>query len=276
MMIYYRIMKLSKYLSSILYTFITLLFLSGAFFITNRNEKPAIFVSKQQSAISINENFWLYFNLGQKRLISSLYWVATILDSDVDHYKNRDLNSWMFIRFNTISLLEPKFYENYSFGGPYLSIIKDDLTGADIIYSKGLENYPDDYSLLLNGGFHYYFEQENPTKAFPIWSKLKKLPQTPQYVISSLARIESERGNLDDSLIILKEYQSKFPKKSMIWEKVNEQIYSVKAEIDLKCLNNNLSSCSRNDWDGNPYIIVNGRFKALKEWVLYRPRWKKL
>ena len=267
-------MKLSKYLNSFFYVLIALLFLSTAFFISKKNEKPAVFVNAQQSTMNINENFWLYFNLGQKRMISSLYWIATILESDVDHYKEKDLNSWMFIRFNTISLIDPKFYENYSFGGPYLSIIKDDLIGADILYTKGLKYYPYDYSLLLNSGFHYYFEQRNPTKAYPIWSKLKKLQRTPQYVISALARIESERGNLEDSLLILKEYQSRFPKNSRIWEKVNEQIYSVKSEIDLECLNNNLKECSKNDWDGNPYIIENGKYKASKNWVLYRPKWK--
>ena len=269
-------MKLSKYLNSYFYLMIAVLLLSTAFFISRKNEKPAVFVSAQQSTININENFWVYFNLGQKRMLSSLYWVATILESDVDHYKDHDLNSWMFVRFNTISLIDPKFYENYSFGGPYLSIIKDDLAGADRLYTKGLENYPEDYSLLLNSGFHYYFEQKNPLKAYPIWSKLKNLEKTPQYVISSLARIESEKGNLDDSLLILKEYQSRFPKSSIIWQKVNDQIYSVKAEIDLECLNKNLAKCSPEDWDGNPYVLLNGKFSASKEWILYRPKFKKL
>ena len=269
-------MKLSKYLNTYFYLLIAVLFLSTAFFISNKNEKPAVFVNSQQSTININENFWLYFNLGQKRLLSSLYWVSTILESDVVHYKERDLNSWMFIRFNTISIIDPQFYENYSFGGPYLSIIKDDLVGADILYSKGLIYYPDDYSLLLNSGFHYYFEQRNPDKAFPIWSKLKTLELTPQYVISAIARIESERGNLGDSLLILKEYQSRFPKNSRIWENVNEQIYSVKSELDLECLNNHLSNCSKNDWDGNPYILIEGKYKASRNWVLYRPKWKKI
>lgn len=266
-------MKLSKSLSSFFYVLIVVLILSSAYSVSRKNEKPAIFVSNQQSIININENFWLYLNLGQKRLISSLYWIATILDSDVDHYKNRDLNSWMFIRFNTISLIDPKFYENYSFGGPYLSIIKDDLNGADIIYSKGLINYPDDYSILLNSGFHYYFEQRNPAKAYPIWTKLKNLKKTPQYVISAIARIESERGNLNDSFLILKEYQSRFPKNSLIWNKVNEQLYSVKAEIDLECLNKKLENCSTTDWDGTPYVLLNGVFKASKKWILYRPKW---
>lgn len=268
-------MKLSKCLSSSFYTLLIGATLSGAFFLSKNNEKPPIFITKQQSTLNINENFWLYFNLGQKRLISSLYWVSTILDSDIDHYKNRDLNSWMFLRFNTISLLEPEFYENYKFGGPYLSIIKDDLSGADIIYDKGLSHYPNDYSLLLNSSFHYYFEQKNLDKAYPILMKLRNNPKTPQYIISSLARIESDRGNLDDSLTILKEYQDRFEKESILWKKIDTQIYSLKAEIDLTCLNHQLKKCSLVDHEGNKYLMKEGIFVAPKPWTPYRPTWTK-
>ncbi|MEA9354665.1 hypothetical protein SHI21_00515 [Bacteriovorax sp. PP10] len=266
-------MKLSKYLSLYIYIMVIILALSGAFLISSQNAKPTLFVSKQQSTLNINENFWMYFNLGQKRLISSFYWVGTILDSDVDHYKKKDLNSWMFIRFNTISLLEPKFYENYKFGGPYLSIIKDDLSGADIIYDKGLRQYPDDYSLLLNSGFHYYFEQKDLNKAYPILNKLKNKPEAPQYMISALARIESNRGNLMDSFLILKEYQTRFKPESPIWKKINEQLYSLKAEIDLNCLNNNQKNCSKIDFDGVPYKVLNLKYQASKTWIPYRPKW---
>lgn len=266
-------MKLSKYLSLYISALVIILLLSGAFLISNQNTKPALFVSKQQSTFNINENFWMYFNLGQKRLLSSFYWVTTILESDVDHYKKKDLNSWMFIRFNTISLLEPRFYENYNFGGTYLSIIKDDLAGADIIYDKGIKQYPNDYSLLLNSGFHYYFEQKNLNKAYPILKKLKDNIQAPQYIISALARIESNRGNLVDSFLILQEHQSRFKPDSIIWKKINEQLYSLKAEIDLDCLNSYKKDCSKTDMDGVPYQYKNFKYEASKEWTLYRPKW---
>lgn len=268
-------MKLSKYISSCIYAVFIILALSGAFVISKKNEKPLLFTSKQQSSFNLNENIFLYFNLGQKRLISSLYWVATILDSDVDHYKQRDLNSWMFIRFNTISLLEPKFYENYNFGGPYLSIIKDDLAGADVIYDKGLAIYPNDYPLLLNSGFHYYFEQKNLVKAYPILNKLKNNPLAPQYIITALARIESDRGNLTDSLVILTEYQSRFDKSTVIWQRIDNQIYSIKAELDLECLNQKNMNCSKSDHNGILYILKNNKYYAAQPWTPYRPKWFK-
>lgn len=268
-------MKLSKYISNVIYAILILLTLSVAFTLSSRSPKPALFISKQQSTLNINEQFWNYINLGQKRLISSLYWIATILDSDVDHYKGKDLNSWMFLRFNTISILEPKFYENYNFGGPYLSVIKDDLYGADIIYDKGLKQYPDDYFLLLNSAFHYYFERADFNKAYPILLKLKGHSQTPPYIVGALARIESNRGNLKDSFIILKEYQVRFKDNPAIWNNINAQLYSIKAEIDLSCLNGKRDNCSKIDYDGVPYILKNNEYLASRKWIPYRTKGKR-
>ena len=110
--------------------------------------QPSLKISKQNSAINVNQTFLNIFSLGQKRLISDLLWIATLLESDTDHYKSRDLDSWMYHRFNTIISLDPKFYNAYLYGGQYLGIVKDDLEGAADIYLKGLEQYPNDYDLL--------------------------------------------------------------------------------------------------------------------------------
>ena len=63
-------------------------------------------------------------------MISSLLWTHTLLFSDYEHYKNDDLDSWMYLRFNTITDLDPRMYEAYNYGGQYLSIVKDDVFGA--------------------------------------------------------------------------------------------------------------------------------------------------
>ncbi|MBT6326719.1 MAG: hypothetical protein HOJ35_12170 [Bdellovibrionales bacterium] len=102
---------------------------------------PKINISKQDSATNINQTFINLFNAGEKQLISSLLWVQTILDSDLEHYQKNDSNNWMFLRFNTIISLDPRFYEAYLYGGQYLSVIKDDDLGAKIIYEKGLSVY---------------------------------------------------------------------------------------------------------------------------------------
>lgn len=124
-------MQISKQASNIISCISIFFLLYLAFYTSKKVSPPILFISKQQSSLNVSESIVENFNIGQKRLISSLLWISTILESDQEHYKNKDLNSWMFLRFKTISFLEPKFYEAYNFGGPYLSIIKNDLAGAD-------------------------------------------------------------------------------------------------------------------------------------------------
>lgn len=135
-----------------------LITLMSACLLNLQNKKPNIVLSKQDTAININTKFLALLSAGHKRLITDTMWIQTLIESDTEHYKKKDLNSWLFIRFNTISVLDPKFYENYSYGGQFLSIVKDDLEGAIYLYEKGLAVYPDDYKLNYDTGFINYFE----------------------------------------------------------------------------------------------------------------------
>ena len=196
-------MRNSKHITDIIFFLILITCLSTAFGISKNTHVPIIVVSKQDSSINIDKKTWDFFHLGQKRLISSLYWIATILESDVEHYKEKDLNSWMFLRFETISILEPMFLETYTFGGPYLSIIKDDLEGAGIIYKKGLKTYPNNYSLLKNAAFHFYFEAEDYQEAEKVYQALRKHPELNPVILTSFARLRSSQGDLRDAFNIL-------------------------------------------------------------------------
>ncbi len=174
----------------------------------------------------------------------------------------------MFLRFKTISELEPRFYENYSYGGPYLSIIKDDLTGASYLYDRGLSFYPNSAHLLLNAGFHYEFEVKDSDKAYPLIKRLSKIEKSTM-LTTTLAKLEARNGDLSDALIIMNELQSSFSKNTIFWEKIYNYRYAIKAEIDLKCLNEKNIKCQTHDLDGNKYIVTNGIFKAQK--ILHNP-----
>lgn len=255
--------------------FLSAIFLIAAYAVNLNNEKPLMFVSKQDKVINFNASLFSYINLGLKRLISSTLWTSTILESDVEHYKKKDLNSWMFLRFNLISELEPQFYENYSFGGPYLSIIKDDIEGASIIYKKGIQQYPNDYSLIKDASFHFYFETKDKASSLEFFSRLKQFPKIPLYLQTSMARLEAAQGNLSAAMAMLNEMQAKFPPNTAIGSRVFDYRYSIKAELDLDCLNDKKESCSVLDLENEPYKLINHSFKAQRAWIPYRPRWRK-
>lgn len=254
--------------------FLAALLLAAAYVVNVNNEKPLMNITKQDQSINFNASLYTYINLGLKRLISSTLWVSTIIESDIDHYKKKDLNSWMFLRFNSISILEPKFYENYSFGGIYLSIIKDDLKGASLIYDHGLKQYENDFTLLRDAGFHFYFEVQDYKRAYEIYSKLKNHPQASSLIISTLARLEKDFGNPEEAFtLLLNKYEQLQDKNSFLAKKIRSHLYALKAEQDLNCLNSKDKSkktCSTVDLDGNAYIILNGSYCAQERWEPFK------
>lgn len=270
-------MKISKLFSNILLTLFIVVSLSVSYSIAKIMAKPPIFVSRQESSYNINNAFWTYFHLGQKRLISSLMWVTTIVDADVEHYKKRDLNSWIFLRFSTISILEPLFKETYSFGGPYLSIAKDDITGASYIYDRGLKFYPNDYNILYNASFHYYFESHEYDKAKVSLERLIVNPKTPLFAFTSLARIKADQVGHEDAYIFLSEYLKKLSPDSIMHKKITQYLYRLKADIDLECLNHAKDSnkCALNDYEGIPYRKEAGAYIANKNYPEFKIKRRK-
>ena len=264
-------MKLSKYFSNAFTVALILLGLSGALFVSKKSEKPTLFVTKQQSSLNLDNNFLQFFHLGQKRLFSSLFWISTILESDHDHYKARDLNSWMFLRFLTISNLEPKFLMTYTFGGVYLSIIKDDIPGASVIFNKGLNYYPTDYYLLRDATYHFFYEAKDNVRAYQLANIIKiKFPDK-HALVGMTSKLEAEYGTLEESLRMLDEYQKIHLKGSFLGDRVFSNRYALKAEIDLNCLNySKVNNCSKYDLNNVPYLKIKDKFIAQTAWAPYR------
>lgn len=230
-----------------------------------------MYISKQDQTINFDSTLYRYFNLGLKRLLSSTLWVSTIIESDIEHYKQKDLNSWMYLRFNIISELEPDFYENYAFGGVYLSIIKDDIPGASKIFNKGLLKYPADYTLLRDASYHFYFEAKDYKRAYEITKSLKQHHPKKLELVGMITKLEAEHGKLEDALKMLNEFQKNFPKGTLIGDKVFLNRYALKAELDLNCLNvEKRPDCSLVDLEGVPYVKTSEGFKASKSWIPYR------
>lgn len=266
--------------SNILTLFTILIIVSPLNYINKTIIRPPITVAIDEKAINFNTTFLQLFSLGNKQLIGSLFWVKTLLDSDLQHYKNKDLNSWMFLRFDTITDLSPRFYEAYLYGGQYLSIVKDDDFGAERIYQKGLIEFPEDFWLNFNGAYHYYFELHQISKAQKLYRKIQYHELAKKhypYLPSVVAKISALKGDIYTAQQLLKLAYKRAPENSKIKQKFYISLYAIKAEIDLQCLNDfrsERSTCERLDLDGSPYIRGsdgNGIYYAVKKWKKFRP-----
>jgi tetratricopeptide (TPR) repeat protein len=262
--------KSIKFNILILTTILFFLIVSGS--INTSITKPKLIVSKENSAINVNNKILKIFSTGQSRLISDLLWITTLLESDVEHYKKRDLSSWMYLRFNSIIELDRNFLKAYKFGGKYLSIVKDDLSGADQIFSKGLQVFPNNYELLFNYGFLLAFEIGDAKRALPIYNQLITMPESPVYLKSIVNKLRFESiGDTESTLKILKNMYNKEPNDSFLKNRLKKDLLSLQIEIDIKCLNNTIShSCNRMDPTGQPYNQVNGKFQFPKYYLPYK------
>lgn len=232
--------------------------------LNNSFKKPALILDKQETAINVNKELLIFLSAGNKQMITDLLWVQTLLESDIGRYNKKDLNSWMYLRFLTISHLDPRFYENYLFGGQYLSIVKDDLLGAVNLFSKGITYYPNDYKLKYHLGFTYFYELGDAKNGAKWLEKIMDHPKAPSFIKSIVSKLKLELyQNFDETIFILQDLINS-TKDSYLKERLMRDIYAVKAERDLNCLNSQGKNCDLYDYEGAPYIKLNGIFSSRK------------
>lgn len=258
----------------LLILFFILIFFAGI--LKKQTTLGPVVISKQDSALNFNHKLIQIFSLGHTRLISDILWITTLLESDSTHYKNKDLNSWLFHRFNTISQIDPLFLKNYQFGGKYLNIIKDDSLGAEYIFKKGLENYPADYELNFNLGFLYAFDIENFSESYKYFNNIKDNKRAPRYIESLLNKLKYKSTNDLELAFDLTLLTYETTKDNHLKGKLEKDLYAIKAEIDLKCLNKTpTKNCSKVDYYGENYLFTNGKYKSkysFKKFDLYRKK----
>jgi tetratricopeptide (TPR) repeat protein len=238
--------------------------------------RPRIEISKQDSALNLNQDLFKFFSLGNKQLFADLLWIQTLIESDIEHYAQKDLNGWLYLRFMTISQLDPLFYENYMWGGRYLSIIKDDVLGATKLLERGILYYPTDYKLLSTLGFAYFYELEDYPNGIKHLEKIINSPEAPVYFKSLVSKMKLEQKlDYDAELLFIQGFLKETRDKNL-HRKLTQDFYSLKAERDLKCLNNRLGGCDQRDARNAPYVLINGKYHSQTAFMPYRLKKKRL
>lgn len=241
---------------------IPFLLLALAFNIQKDQNLPPIKIDKQTSALNVDLNFLKFATSPYTLLTTDLLWITTLMESDLEHYKEKDLNSWMFLRFKSITELDPHFLRAYQFGGQYLNIIKDDLEGSSYIFEKGLEVYPNNYELISDAAFLYAFEYERANRAIELYTKALTFPQAPDFFHSILTKLKySESLDAKDAFLYLKKVYEN-TSEGAFKAKIQKDLYSLKATVDLECLNQKKINCDRYDFKGQPYLYKNGGYTS--------------
>jgi hypothetical protein len=238
----------------------------------NKIPTPPLNVSKQESAMTVNTDFLKLFSAGNRRMVADFVWIKTLLESDLEHYKKDNLNNWMYLRFNQISDLDPLFYQNYLYGGLYLSVVKDDPKSGIKIFEKGLGYYPEDYKLRFNLGFTQYFDLGDFKAGLDHLKHIENSPELPIPMRSVIAKLQLQTTLDYDLAFSMVNEHYKNTTDPNIRAKLFADLYSIKAEKDLKCLNLKELGCSTVDLEGKPYILRSGSYVSQKTFTPFRVR----
>ncbi|MFG1482239.1 hypothetical protein [Halobacteriovorax sp. HFRX-2_2] len=181
-----------------------------------------------ESFTTLDSNFVKILSFGNYRFVSSYLWTKTLLDADIKHVENNE-KSWLYYRFNLISDLDPNFYENYLQGGIYLSIIKDDIYGAEEIFLKGLKLFPTDYKLLYYTAFNYHFELKDYSNSLIYYKRLQALPESHSMrILPYLIKQAEERNSPTNVRLISLEREYRTSKDEKVKAAILKKIKSIK------------------------------------------------
>ena len=188
--------------------------------------------SIQQRALNFHPMATSTLSLGYKRMLSSFYWITTMIQADIERPRLDGKFSWLYYRFLQISHLDPFFYENYAQGGLYLSVVKDDTLGAKDIFDRGLTVYKDDFWLNHYGAFNELFELGDLESALTKYSVLLDHPRMEAYpalrkVVARIAksRLRTRYGLPDTMASLLSSVRHERARK-----KIESRLYALKAQ----------------------------------------------
>jgi hypothetical protein len=259
---------MKKYYDKIHHLQILLLciFAYTSFYFKEKITKPEQEFNPDDSALNFQPKLIMLTSFGNKRLISSLLWTHTLLFSDTIHFNNSKPGfSWLYYRFNNISELEPYFYNNYLWGGMYLSVIKDDDLGAESFLLRSLDIFKEDKDLNFYLGMHYQFELKNYKNALHFFKIAFKQHHPYKSLPALIFKLELNSQSIakDSYLLPFEAYQKE--KNIDFRTRYYDIAYKSKSEYDLNCLQSKMKDCSKTDLDGKPYIMIKGNWTASRK-----------
>ncbi len=123
-----------------------------------------------QKAVYISPSEVLkHFHFGYNEALADGFWIRAIQDIDyceIQVAKGRCSDiTWLYKMLEVVTELAPTFRLPLSVGAIALSVLVGDVEGASRIFAKGVERFPNDWTLSYKAGYHALIEEKDETKA---------------------------------------------------------------------------------------------------------------
>ena len=138
-------------------------------------------------------------------------------------------DSWAFKMLDAITRLAPKFKMPYLAGSILLAVLIEDYKGADILFDRAIEQFPDDWQILYRASYHKLFDNHDYKAGADLLLRASQLG-APPWLKMLAARSYSRAGQAELGIKILEDLKKTLKEKAQI-EGVNKRIAEIKARM---------------------------------------------
>ena len=163
----------------------------------------------------VNPGFVKRF-LGLRTVVSDLLWIDILYKSDI---KREEFHFTDFYKASQAMMaLDPHNIIAAWFCALYLSVIKDDIHGATVLFEQAIQNieaepHIDQWvdqqalgALYYSYGYHLLYEENDPARAGLFLKKAAQSPKAPELVRALAKDLATERGQIEVGFRILNSY----------------------------------------------------------------------
>ncbi len=100
--------------------------------------------------------------------------------------------------------------------------------------------------------------------------RIEHHPKATVAIPSIVHKLKAETGTDLHTILGLVAAQYQSTKDTELKTKLKKDMYAIKAEIDLKCLNETKLNCERLDLEGNAYLYKNQTYSAAQPFKPYK------
>lgn len=139
-------------------------------------------------------------------------------------------NSWAFKMLDAITRLAPKFKMPYLAGSILLAVLIEDYKGADVLFDRAVEQFPNDWQILYRASYHKLFDNHEYKAGADLLLKASQLG-APPWLKMLAARSYSRAGQAEFGIKILEDLKKTLKEKAQI-ESVDKRIAEIRQRLD--------------------------------------------
>lgn len=144
-------------------------------------------------------------SLGQQTMVSDFFWVRTVLIFADFAWDCKDAQAaWLVSMIRTMATLDSSWRTLYMYGGNMLGVC-DKVEEADVIFTLGHQNIPDDYYFPFSLAMNAYQEHKDYDSAEK-WMRIAVEKEgAPSWYRAAMAGVIDQKGQRDASIRYLEE-----------------------------------------------------------------------